>query len=49
VATAARDSAAQRAVCPAEDVWWLHRRPGAALRLADLADAVLDNRDDRAA
>ena len=49
VATAARDSAAQRAVCPAEDVWWLHRRPGAALRLADLPDAVLDNYDRRVA
>ena len=49
VATAARDSAAHRAVCPAEDVWWLHRRPGAGLRLADLAESVLDNHDREAA
>jgi hypothetical protein len=42
VATAARDSATQRHLYPAQDVWWLHRRPGAPLRLADLAPAVTD-------
>ncbi|BCB89272.1 hypothetical protein Psuf_065850 [Phytohabitans suffuscus] len=36
VATAARDSAAGWAASPADDVWWLHRRPGAPLRLAEL-------------
>jgi hypothetical protein len=48
VATAARDSAAQAGLCPAEQVWWLHRHPGAPLRLADLAPVVAE-RPDRAA
>lgn len=41
-ATAARDSATQQGVGPADDVWWLHRRPGARLRLADLTHAQTD-------
>ncbi|MEV0730496.1 replication-relaxation family protein [Polymorphospora sp. NPDC050346] len=36
VATAARDSAAQRAASPADDVWWLHRHDGPRQRLAHL-------------
>jgi hypothetical protein len=36
VATAARDDASGRGRSPAEDVWWLHRREGARLRLAQL-------------
>jgi hypothetical protein len=44
VATAARDNAAQWTASPADDVWWLHRRPGAPLRLADLAGATRSER-----
>jgi hypothetical protein len=36
VATAARDHAANLALSPAEDVWWLYRHEGARLRLAEL-------------
>ncbi|MBE1484997.1 replication-relaxation family protein [Plantactinospora soyae] len=40
IATAARDSARQRAADPADDVWRIHRQPGAPLRLASLAHAL---------
>ncbi|GIE95813.1 replication-relaxation family protein [Paractinoplanes rishiriensis] len=46
VATAARDHATHAGFSPADAVWWLHHRPGAPLRLADLATAVVDSRDD---
>ena len=36
-ATAAREEATHHAATPADNIWWLHRRPGARLRLADLA------------
>ncbi|MEN3616183.1 replication-relaxation family protein [Plantactinospora sp. ZYX-F-223] len=49
IATAARDSAAQRAATPADDIWWLHRRPGARLRLAGLARTLSDTEQDQAA
>lgn len=49
IATAARDTATQWATGPAGDVWWLHRRPGAPLRLASLARAALPDERGRAA
>ena len=48
VATAARDNIPKTGRCAAEAVWWLHRRDGALLRLADLASTVIDSRDQAA-
>jgi hypothetical protein len=45
VATTARDDTTQAGRCPADAVWWLHRRDGALLRLADLGTTVIDGRD----
>ncbi|MFR9777723.1 replication-relaxation family protein [Micromonospora sp. MS34] len=45
-ATAVRDDAARNGKSPAEAVWWLHRRPGGLLRLADLADTVITTQTD---
>jgi predicted transcriptional regulator len=46
VATAARDDATQTRSSPAQAIWWLHRHDGGLLRLADLATAVADGRDE---
>jgi hypothetical protein len=37
IATAARDSAAHRALSPADDLWQIHRAAGARRRLSDLS------------
>jgi len=49
VATAARDHTTQTGLSPADAVWWLHHRPGAPLRLADLATTVIDGNTTNAA
>lgn len=49
VATTARDAATEAGRSPAEAVWWLHRHQGGLLRLSDLADTVMDHRDEDAA
>ncbi|MBO3738002.1 replication-relaxation family protein [Actinoplanes flavus] len=38
IATAARDTAAQRALSPADNLWQVYQVPGARLRLTDLAN-----------
>jgi hypothetical protein len=49
VATAARDHTTQAGLSPADAVWWLHHRPGAPLRLADLATTAIDRNTTNAA
>jgi hypothetical protein len=48
-ATTARDEAAAAGRSPADAVWWLHRHNGGLLRLADLANTVVDRGHDEAA
>jgi hypothetical protein len=51
VATATRDHTIPMtdiASDPAEEVWWLHRRPGTRLSLAELPDAIADVADEAA-
>ncbi len=48
VATAARDDTTQPGHSPAEAIWWLHRHDRGLLRLAGLATAVVDSRDEAA-
>jgi hypothetical protein len=42
IATAARDTATQWGLSPADEVWQAHRHPGARLRLTDLADLATE-------